>query len=109
MTPEEFMEIKNDLRYDFIQDNYFEELKETEIQRERLTTLRDVEEAIGVYYSRDWVRKNVLRMSEDEIKDMKKEIEAESKEEADLAAAQEPDDDEVPDQEQESSANNING
>jgi hypothetical protein len=48
-------------------------------------------------------------MTEDEIKDMKKEIEAESKEEADLAAAQEPDDDEVPDQEQESSANNING
>lgn len=109
MTPEEFMEIRNDLRYDFIQDNYFEELKEAEIQRERLTTLRDVEDAIGVYYSRDWVRKNVLRMTEDEIKDMKKEIESESKEEAELAAAQEPEDDSEPDQEQEASANNING
>ena len=109
MTPEEFMEIKNDLRYDFIQDNYFEELKEAEIQRERLTTLRDVEDAIGVYYSRDWVRKNVLRMTEDEIKDMKKEIESESKEEAELAAAQEPEDDSEPEQEQEASANNING
>jgi hypothetical protein len=79
MTPEEFAEIKSLLRYDFIQDNYFEELKEAEINRERLTTLREVEEHIGTYYSRNWVRKNVLRMSEEEIKEMEKEIEQEAK------------------------------
>jgi hypothetical protein len=49
MTPEEFAEIKSLIRYDFIQDNYFEELKEAEINRERLTTLREVEEHIGTY------------------------------------------------------------
>ena len=74
MTPEEFAEIKNDLRFDFIKDNYFEELKEAEITRERLTTLRDVQDHIGVYYSKAWVRKNVLRMSEEEVKDMDKEM-----------------------------------
>lgn len=80
MTPEEFAEIKNDLRYDFIQDNYFEELKEAEIMRERLSTLREVEDHIGTYYSKTWVRKNVLRMSEDDIKEMQKEMEQEAKE-----------------------------
>tara|TARA_B110000503_G_scaffold128808_1_gene200357 strand:+ start:13556 stop:15142 length:1587 start_codon:yes stop_codon:yes gene_type:complete len=74
MTPEEFAEIKNDLRYDFIQDNYFEELKEAEIMRERLSTLRELDEHIGTYYSKAWVRKNVLQMSEDEVKEMEKEI-----------------------------------
>ena len=77
MTPEEFADIKNFIRYDFIQDNYFEELKESEILRERMETLRQTEEVIGVYYSREWVRKNVLRMTEDDIKEMDKQIEAE--------------------------------
>lgn len=81
MTPEEFAEIKNDLRYDFIQDNYFEELKEAEIMRERLSTLREVEDHIGTYYSRAWVRKNVLQMSEEEVKEMDKEIKKEVAEE----------------------------
>ena len=83
MTPEEFAEIKNLIRFDFIQDNYFEELKEAEINRERLTTLREVEDHIGTYYSRNWVRKNVLRMSEDDINEMLDEMEAEAKEEPD--------------------------
>ena len=90
MTPEEFAEVKNLIRYDFISDNYFDELKEAEINRERLTTLREVEEHIGTYYSRDWVRKNVLRMSEDDIKEMDKQIAAEAENEA-------PDDEEMPD------------
>lgn len=89
MTPEEFAEIKNDLRYDFIQDNYFTELKEAEISRERLTTLREVEDHIGTYYSREWVRKNVLRMSEEDIKEMDKQMAKETAE----APDEEPEDD----------------
>jgi hypothetical protein len=80
LTPEEFAEIKNLIRYDFVVDNYFTELKEAEITRERLTTLREVEEHVGTYYSREWVLKNVLRMSEEEMDDMKEQIEAELKE-----------------------------
>lgn len=95
MTPEEFAEIKNFIRYDFIQDNYFEELKEAEIMRERLSTLREVEDAIGVYYSREWVRKNVLRMSDEDIKEMDKQI---SKEKETEEPEDEPMDQEAPDQ-----------
>jgi len=80
LTPEEFAEIKNAIRYDFVQDNYFQELKEAEITRERLSTLREVEEHVGTYYSREWVLRNVLRMSEEEMGDMKDQIEAEAKE-----------------------------
>ena len=80
LTPEEFKEIKNAIRYDFVQDNYFQELKEAEITRERLSTLREVEEHVGTYYSREWVLRNVLRMSEEEMGDMKDQIEAEAKE-----------------------------
>lgn len=80
LTPEEFAEIKNAIRYDFVQDNYFQELKEAEITRERLSTLREVEEHVGTYYSREWVLRNVLRMSEEEMSDMKDQIQAEAKE-----------------------------
>ena len=78
MTPEEFAELKPALRYDYVSENYFTELKEAEIARERLTTLREVDEHIGTYYSREWVRKNVLRMTDDDIKDMEKQIAAEA-------------------------------
>lgn len=102
MTPEEFAEIKNFIRYDFVQDNYFEELKQAEIIKERMATLRDVEDHVGVYYSREWVIRNVLMMSEEEMKEMKEQIDQEAKE-----APEE----EVPDEPQESvkSSNNIIG
>jgi hypothetical protein len=80
MGPEEFAEIKNRIRYDFVKDNYFEELKQTEIIRERMNTLRDVEEHVGVYYSRQWVVKNILQMSEDEFKEEREQIEVEKDE-----------------------------
>jgi len=81
LTPEEFDEIVNDIRYDFMQDNYFTELKETEILRERLTTLRDIEEQIGKYYSKKWVVTNVLQMTEEEYKEIQDEIEFEKSQE----------------------------
>lgn len=79
ITPSEWKEIKDKIRYDFLKDNYFEELKQAEILRERLTTLRDTEEYVGKYFSREWVVKNVLHMSDDEMKDMNKQIEKEKK------------------------------
>jgi len=77
LTPEEFDEIRNDIRYDFARDSYYDELKNAEILRERLNTLRDVEEQIGKYYSREWVIRNVLQMSEEEFNEMTDQMEAE--------------------------------
>jgi len=77
VDPQEWAEIKNYIRYDFMKDNYFEELKQTEILREKVSTLRDIEEHVGTYYSREWVAKNVLFMNDDDMKEIQKQIEQE--------------------------------
>ena len=71
-------------------DNHFEELKTSEILRERLGILRDIDDYTGKYYSQDWVRKNVLYMSEDEVERMNTEIEEEEKENADDSGDSDP-------------------
>lgn len=83
ITPEEWPEIQQNLRYNFMQDNHFEELKQAEILSNRMQLLRDIDEYTGNYYSKNWVMKNVLQMSEDTIEDMKKEIESEGGDEGD--------------------------
>jgi hypothetical protein len=75
IKPEEWAEIQATIRYDFMQDNYFEELKESEVLRERLNLLRDIDDYVGKYYSAEWVRKNVLMMNEDQIVEMRNQIE----------------------------------
>ena len=79
MTPEEWAEIKDVVRYDFMKDNYFEELKQAEILREKITTLRDIEEHVGKYFSREWIIKNVLYLSDQDWKEMQKQMEEEAK------------------------------
>jgi len=77
LTPEEFNEIRNDIRYDFVKDNYFEELKEAEILRERLNTLRDISEYTGKYFSHQWITRNILQMTDEDMQQMEDEIQQE--------------------------------
>jgi len=63
-----------------MEDNHFTELKETEIMRERLQLLGEIDAYVGKYYSQEWVRKNVLRMSEEDIEDIEKQIKDEESE-----------------------------
>jgi hypothetical protein len=70
MTEDDWSNMKNDLIVEFARDNYFAELKETEILRERLQTLDQVSNYIGTYFSQEWVQKNVLQFSDDDIKNM---------------------------------------
>ena len=75
ISPEEWPDIQASIRYDYMSDNYFEELKESEVLRERLGLLRDIDDYVGKYYSADWVRKNVLMMSESDVEEMRDQIE----------------------------------
>lgn len=77
MTPEDWAFVRNKVRYDFMKDNFFEELKETEILREKLNTLNEVEPLVGKYFSREWIIKHVLFMSDDDMRQMQKEMDAE--------------------------------
>jgi hypothetical protein len=78
-SKEEWDEFKEYIYYDYKKDNNFTELKESELLRERITTVTQVDPFIGRYFSQDWVRKNVLQMTEEEIEEMKKQIEEEQK------------------------------
>lgn len=81
ISPDDWDQIKNKIRYDFMFDNHFEELKSGEILRERLNLLSEIDNYVGVYYSKEWVRKNILKLTEDEIDEIKKQIDREKIEE----------------------------
>lgn len=73
--------IVEDLHFDWARDSHFAELKDAEIMRERMSVLRDLEPAIEQqYYSKSWVRKNVLRQTDEEIKQIDKEVKKEQPE-----------------------------
>ena len=77
MTRGEWKEVSNSITYDFANDNMFQELKQSEIMSERLRVLGEVDPLVGKYFSMNWVRKNVLHMTEDEILQIQKEVELE--------------------------------
>lgn len=77
ITIEEWDDIKDSIRYKFSQDNYYAELKETEILRDRITMLRDIDDYAGKYYSHEWIRRNVLKQSDEEIEELDEQIEEE--------------------------------
>jgi len=74
ITPDDWKEISQNVYCEYAKDSYFTELKESEILKERMEVLREVNEYIGRYYSIEWVRKNILKQTEDEISDMDKEM-----------------------------------
>ena len=79
VTPDDWEALSEHIQYDFIYDNQFAELKETEMMNDRLATLATIEPYIGRFYSQEWVRKNVLRQTDGEIEEQDEKIEQEIK------------------------------
>ena len=77
MTREEWKEFKNDIKYDFQRDNYYAEIKEQDMMNNRLAVLGVVDAYAGKYYSVEWIRRNILRQNEDEMKEIDKQMAAE--------------------------------
>ena len=67
ITPEDWEIMSEHIQYDFLYDNHFAELKEAELTQERLNLLASAEPYVGVYYSQNYVRKNILRQTDGEI------------------------------------------
>ena len=78
ITDQDWDTWKNDIQIDFVRDNHFTELKDSEILRERLSTLDQVSQYVGEYFSREWVMKNVMMMSDEDIEEMKNQVESEN-------------------------------
>ena len=72
VTENDWKDMKEHIIVDFIKDNHFAELKETEILRERIQTLDQMSNYIGEYFSKEWVMKNVLMFSDDDIEQIAK-------------------------------------
>jgi len=77
MSQEDWDKISPDISFTFNQDSYFSELKQTELMKDRLDVLTQMEEYVGKYYSTDWIRKNILQQSEEEIAQIDAEIQKE--------------------------------
>ena len=80
IAPEDWEILSDHIQYDFLYDNQFAELKESELMNERLGTLATIEPYIGKYYSVDYVRRKILRQTDQEIIDIDNQIEKEIEE-----------------------------
>ena len=67
VTPEEWERMSDHIQYDFLYDNHFAELKDSELMQERLGLLATADPYIGKYYSVDYIRRKILRQTDDEI------------------------------------------
>ena len=85
---DEWGEMTKEIRFDFLKDNYYSEVKDSEILTGRLNQLQLVEPYVGKYYSETWIRKNVLRQTDDDIEDIDEQIDEEKEKIAERQADQ---------------------
>lgn len=74
---DEWKDMEGKIGFRFSKDSHFSELKESEILKDRLASARDAEDFVGKYYSREWIRKYVLRQTDDDIEQIDKQIKEE--------------------------------
>ena len=78
VTIEDWDNMKEHIQYNFLQDGHFAELKKAELMQDRINALQSIESYIGTFYSKEWVQKNVLNMTDAEIDEMQKQINKEA-------------------------------
>jgi hypothetical protein len=76
-TSDEWEEFKEKIYYDYKKDNHFTELQDSELLTSRLQLLAVIDPFLGRYYSGNWVKKNVLRMTDEEVERMDKQMKEE--------------------------------
>ena len=78
ITEADWNEWKNDIVLDYVRDNHFTELKDAELLREKVQTLDQISNYVGEYFSKEWVYKNVLMMSDEDIEEIQKQLKGDS-------------------------------
>ena len=79
ITPEDWSIMEEHIQYDFLYDNHFAELKDAELLNERLNMVQIAEPYVGKYFSQDYLRRKILRQTDEEILEQDKLIEKEIK------------------------------
>ena len=78
ITLEDWKSISQHIQYDFLQDGHFAELKKAELLEDRINALGSIESYIGTFFSKEWVQKNVLSLTDIEIETMQTQMNKES-------------------------------
>ena len=77
ITVDDWSGMSEHIQFDYIYDNHFAELKDSELFQERMANLSQAEPYIGKYFSQDYLRRTILRQTDDEIVEQDKLIAAE--------------------------------
>ncbi|NCV17415.1 MAG: portal protein [Rhodobacterales bacterium] len=91
ITPDDWPALRREIRFDYVTDSHFSELKDLEIFREQISAINDVDPYLGKYFSQVWVKKNILRQTDQEIEDMHAEMMIDSENEQEQMDAQQAD------------------
>ncbi len=75
---DEWRQFREDIYYDYMKDNNFTELRDTELLTSRVQLLATVDPYMGRYFSARWVKKNILQQTDEDVEAMEKEMAKES-------------------------------
>jgi len=74
ITPEDWDDMEEHIQYDYLFDNHFNELKEIEMMNQRMLTVTSMDPFVGKYFSSEYIRKQVLKQTDQEYKEIDKQI-----------------------------------
>ena len=77
ITEEDWNDWQQDIVVDYVRDNHFSELKDAELLQNRIQTLDQMQQYVGEFFSKEYVMKNVLQLDDNDIEEMKKQIDQE--------------------------------
>ena len=72
IVPSDWVNIREEIVVEYSRDNYYAELKDGEILKERIEMVQMMDEYIGQFWSKDWVRRNILKLTDEDIKQIAK-------------------------------------
>ena len=77
ITEDDWPSIRDNITYTYLKDGHYAEMRDMDLLRDRLEILNSMEPFIGEWFSKEYIQKHVFRMTEDEIKNMQKQIDSE--------------------------------
>jgi hypothetical protein len=72
IVPSDWVNIREEIVVEYSRDNYYAELKDGEILKERIEMVQMMDEYIGMFWSKEWIRRNILKLTDDDIKQIAK-------------------------------------
>ena len=79
IAPEDWEDMKEHIQYDYLYDNHFSELKDLEMLQKKMEVLNELDLYVGKYFSQDYVMRQLLQFTEQEIVEMRAQIDSEIK------------------------------